>query len=146
MSKMTISAIAPSMATSPRLCLEGSGLAMSAPLYAHRKQFCSVAFQGDLREGSRRRALQNRTIFHRKEPLMARAFEAVIFRRVVDSTRQVRALLAVGHVFFFAGPNHDAMVLRSRVRKQSHAANRDFAYVGDFNRGKPGSLSKTRFR
>src|SRR5437867_1942661 len=138
MSKMTISAIAPSMATSPRLCLEGSGLVMSASLYTHREQFCSVAFQGDLREGSRRRALQNRTIFHRKEPLMARAFEAVIFRRVIDSTRQVRALLAVGHVFFFAGPNHDAMVLRGRVRKQFYAANRDFAYLRNLHARKCG--------
>src|SRR5438034_11163684 len=109
MSKMTISAIAPSMATSPRLCLEGSGLAMSASLYTHREQFCSVAFQGDLREGAWRRALQNRTIFHRKEPLMARAFETVLCRRVIDSRRNVSAIQTIAHDFSYAGRNNDAI-------------------------------------
>src|SRR6476661_4644827 len=58
----------------------------------------------------------------------------------------MRALLAVGYIFFFAGPNQNAMVLWSRVGEEFHAAYRDFAYLGDFNGWKRGSPRKTRFR
>ena len=77
---------------------------------------------------------------------MARAFEPVIFRGVIYGAGQVRALLTIGYIFFFAGPNHDAMVLRCRVGEEFHAANRDFVDLGNIRRWKRGRLGKTRFR
>src|SRR5439155_14449603 len=99
----------------------------------------------DLRERTRWRTLQNGTIFHREEALTARAFEPIIFRGVIYGAGQVRALLTVGHVLFFGGANHNAMVLRSGVGEEFYTTNRNFIYVGDFYDRKRGRLCKERF-
>src|SRR5438132_6222124 len=76
---------------------------------------------------------------------MARAFEPIIFRGVIYGAGQVRALLTVGHVLFFGGANHNAMVLRSGVGEEFYTTNRNFIYVGDFYDRKRGRLCKERF-
>src|ERR1700722_10683074 len=107
---MTMSAIAPLMATSPRGCFERSRLAISASLNAYRKESCTIPFESDLREWTGWRTLQDRAIPYREESLVAGTFEPVFFRRKVHGTRQMCALLAVGHVFLFAGADQDAMI------------------------------------
>src|ERR1700758_2424998 len=110
-----MTAIAASIATSPRRCLEGSRLAILASLYAYRKESCTIPFESDLREWTRWRTLQDRAILYREESLVAGTFEPVFFRRIVDGTRQVCALLAVGHVLFGTRADQDAMILWSWI-------------------------------
>ena len=76
---------------------------------------------------------------------MARAFEPVIFRRIIYGAGQVRALLTVGYVLCLGGANHNAMILRSGVREEFHATNGNFIYLGDFCHRKRGCLCKERF-
>src|SRR6266403_1661040 len=134
---MTTSVIAPLMATSPRRCLERSRLAISrsrlaisASLYAYREESCTVPFESDSREWTWWRTLQDRAILYREESSVAGTFKPVLLRRKVNGTRQVCALLAVGHVFLFAGTYKDAMIPFGRVSEEFHTANRDFTHLG----------------
>src|SRR5580700_517803 len=141
-----MTAIEPLIATSPRRCLEGSRLAISASLYAYGKESCTIPFESDLREWTRWRTLQDRAISYREESLVAGTFEPVFFRRIVDGTRQVCALLAVGQVFLLTRADQNAMILWSRIGEEFHAVNRDFACLAHFNGGRRLSLGKARFR
>lgn len=108
------------MATSPRRCFERSRLAISAALNAYRKESCTVPFESDLREWTRWRTLQDRAIPYREESLVAGTFEPVFFRRKVHGTRQVCALLAVGHVFL-GHHKWDAREPRENTNRLSNA-------------------------
>src|ERR1700740_933095 len=143
---MTMNVIAPMMATSPRRCLDRSRFAISAFLYAHRKESCTIPFEGDLREWTRGGALQHRALSHREEAFVAGTFKSVVFCRKVHGTRQVRALLAVGHIFVFAGADQDAMILCGRVGEEFHATNRDFTGLAHLDRRKRRNLGKICLR
>src|SRR5215470_10658042 len=106
---------------------------MSEPPHARRHELRTVSFQNDLRQGSWRRSLQNRAVLDGKKSLVARAFETIVFRRIVDRTRQVRAFLAVRDVFVLTCTHHNAVILRSRVGKQLHAADWNLTGFSDFD-------------
>jgi hypothetical protein len=55
MSRIMISAIAPSIATSPRLCFDGSRLGTSGSLHRNRNELGAFASEGNPRKGPRRR-------------------------------------------------------------------------------------------
>src|SRR5580700_2261650 len=144
--RMTMNVIAPLMATSPRRCLDRSRFAISAFLYAHRKESCTIPFEGDLREWTRWRSLQDRAIPYREDSLVAGTFKPVVFRRKVHGTRQVCALLAVGHIVVLASADQDAMILWGRVGEEFYTPNRDFTYLANLDRRKRWSLGKIRLR
>src|SRR5215510_3238504 len=106
-----MSAMAPSMATSPRRCLRGSALGMSGSLHARCEELRSISLHGNLWQRSRWRALQDRAVLDRKKSLVAGAFKAVILRGIIHGTGKMRAFLAVRDVFVLACTHHDAAIL-----------------------------------
>src|SRR5437867_9084423 len=110
------SARAQSMAVNPRFFREsssdGSISTFTSQLDRHCSQHFPFALEYDPRKRARRRALKHLAVSDGEITAVAWTFYAVLFRRIVNRARQVRALLAIGDVTVFTGADQDARMLR----------------------------------
>src|SRR5690242_4276793 len=73
------------------------------------------ALQNDMRQGACRRALYHGAVADGKAAVMARTDQLILFARVVNGARQMRALLRVSGVVVLADAHQQTLLLRIRI-------------------------------